>query len=147
MTFVWRLPWVIFLLQRYCEVTLSNLVCLICTPKVILSIYRKRSCLSAGKKSTSSFMLFWRLTVSILDYNSRTRILPHMGLVVKYQQQLPIPISFHLILFRRKSNDQIFQKIKKYIFWGQFGIFLLKFGQKRTFVEIRVLSFFKYSSY
>ena len=39
------------------------------------------------KKSTSSFMLFWRLIDSILSYKSRTRIFPNMGLVVKYQQQ------------------------------------------------------------
>ena len=39
------------------------------------------------KKSTSSPMLFWRLVDSILAYKSRTRILPNMGLVVKYQQQ------------------------------------------------------------
>ena len=35
----------------------------LCTPKVILSIYRKSSCLSASKKPISSSMLFWRLSV------------------------------------------------------------------------------------
>ena len=59
----------------------------LCTPKVILSIYRKLLCLSAGKKSTLSPMLFWRLVVSILTHKLRTRILPNMGLVANYQQQ------------------------------------------------------------
>ena len=44
----------------------------LCKPNVILSIYRKLSCLSAGKKSTLSSMRFWRLTVSILTHNLRT---------------------------------------------------------------------------
>ena len=59
----------------------------LCTPKVIPLIYRKLLCLSAGKKWTSSPMLFWRLVVSILTHKLRTRILPNMGLVVNYQQQ------------------------------------------------------------
>ena len=32
-------------------------------------------------------------------------------------------ISFHFRLFARKSNDEIFQKIQKTLFWGYFGIF------------------------
>ena len=40
-----------------------------------------------------------------------------------------------------------FFKKNIYIFLGQFGTILLKFGQKWTFVEIRALPVFKYSSY
>ena len=39
-------------------------------------------------------------------------------------------ISFHFRLFRRKTNDKIFQKFLKKLFGEQFGSFLLKFGQK-----------------
>ena len=55
--------------------------------KVILSTYRKLTCLSAANKSTLSPMLFWRLVVSSKNQNqnSRTRILPNMTLVRKYQ--------------------------------------------------------------
>ena len=67
------------------------------TPKLIVSTCRKLRCLSACQKYTSSFSYFLRyyilknptiwLADSILAHNSRTRILPDMGLVVKYQQQ------------------------------------------------------------
>ena len=60
----------------------------LCTAKVILSIYWKLLCLSAGAKNLTSFpMLFWRLVDNILAHKSRTRILPNMGLVVKHQRQ------------------------------------------------------------
>ena len=83
-SFTFSLSW--FLLQKYCELVLVTWLLLdawLCTPKVILSIYRKRSCLSAAKKSTSSSMIFWKLTVSVLAHNSRTSIFSNMGLVVK----------------------------------------------------------------
>ena len=67
------------------------------TPKLIVSTCRRLRCLSACQKYTSSFSSFLRyyilknptiwLADSILAHNSRTRILPDMGLVVKYQQQ------------------------------------------------------------
>ena len=43
---------------RYCK-DIVNLLLWVCTLKVILSTCRKLLCLSAGKKSTSSPMLFW----------------------------------------------------------------------------------------
>ena len=58
------------------------------TPKVILSIYRKLLCLSAGKKSTSSPCFSEDWLVSTLVDNSRTRIFPIIGLVLKYQQEM-----------------------------------------------------------
>ena len=65
------------------------------TPKMIISTCRKRQCLSACQKYTSSLTSFLRyyilknpaiwLADSILTHNSSTRIMPDMGLVVKYQ--------------------------------------------------------------
>ena len=57
-------------------------------------------------------------------------------------------ISFHFRLYTRKSNDKSFQKkSKKNLFWGHFGPFLPKFGQKWIFLEKIVLSVFRYSNY
>ena len=67
------------------------------TPKMIVSTCRRLWCLSACQKQTLLFTSFLRyyilknpaiwLADSMLVYNSRTRILPDMGLVIKYQQQ------------------------------------------------------------
>ena len=56
-------------------------------------------------------------------------------------------ISFHFRLFPRKTNDKIFLKIQKNLFWGHFGPFLPKFGQKWIFLEKRALSVCRYSNY
>ena len=65
------------------------------TPKIIVLTCRKLQCLSACQKQTSSFTSFLRyyilknpatwLAHNILTHNSRTRILPDMELVGKYQ--------------------------------------------------------------
>ena len=67
------------------------------TLKTIVSTCRRLRCISACQKSTSSFTSFLRYCIlknpaiwladSILAHNSRTRILPDIGLVVQYQQQ------------------------------------------------------------
>ena len=49
-------------------------------------------------------------------------------------------ISFHFRLFPQKINDKIFPKKNKKK--GQFGPFLLKFGQKWLFMEKRALPVF-----
>ena len=41
----------------------------------------------------------------------------------------------------------MFQNFEKTLLWGNFGTFLLKFGQKSIFLEKRALSVFKYSNY
>ena len=86
------------ILQRYTKsyFAYSGHACL-CKPKQIVSTCRRLRCLSASQKYTSSFISFLRyyilknpailLADSILAHNSRTRILPDMRLVVKYQQQ------------------------------------------------------------
>ena len=88
--------------------------------KVILSIYRKLSCLSSGK-TASSHMLFWRLAVSILAHNSRTRILPNVGLVVKYRNHSSLILDY----FQRK----FFKTPQKY--------FLVKFRQKWNYHHVK----------
>ena len=145
---------------------------------MIVLIWRNLSCLSAGKKSTSSFMfslsyckdlanlLLWVLWAhlamhtpydsinlqtslytsffryfilknpsiwladSILAHNQRTRILPDVGLVVKYQST----ISFHFRLFPGKTNNKIYKKIpnlkyRKTLFWDHFGHFSPNLGK------------------
>ena len=56
-------------------------------------------------------------------------------------------LRFHFRLFPRKTNDKIFQKTQKTLFWGHFGPFLLKFGWKWIFLEKRALPVFKHSNY
>ena len=50
-------------------------------------------------------------------------------------------ISFHFRLFQRKTNDKIFQKIQKTLFWGHFESFMPKFGLKWIFLGKRAVSF------
>ena len=76
------------------------------------------------------------LAESILTHNLRTRILPDMGLVVKYYN-----IRFHFRLFLGKTKDTIFQKIQKTLFWGPFSALFSRFWQKSFFLE----NFFKFS--
>ena len=112
-------------------------------PKMIVPTCGRLWCLSTCQKYTSSSTSFLRycilknpaiwLTDNILAHNSRTRILPDMGLVVKYQQQY----SFHFRLFPRKTNDKIFQKIKK----PNFGAILGPFSWSKG------LSVVRYSNY
>ena len=99
-----------------------------CSPKVILLIYRKLSCLSSGKKLTSSSMLFWRLNVRILGTVSTRE--PEFFQIRDWGWNINNNISFHFTFFPRKANDKIFQKIKKKKnilrpIWA----LLLKFGQ------------------
>ena len=115
------------------------------TPKMTVSTCRKLQCLSAYQKQTSSFTSFLiyyilknpaiSLAASILAHNSRTRILPDVGLVVNNN------ISFHFRLFPRKTNDKIFQKIQKNLFWGHLGPFLPRWGQKWIFLKKGICQF------
>ena len=77
---------------------------------------------------------------SIWDHNWRPRVLPDMRLVLKYQEK---NISFHLRLLSRKTNDKIFEKIQKTLFWCDEAIlpFPPKFGQKWIFPEKRLCQF------
>ena len=81
------------------------------------------------------------LADSILAHNSRTRILADMELWWNINN-----ISFHFRLFPRKPNDKIFQKIKKTLFWGHFGLFWPHLG-RNEFPRRKWLSVFRYSSY
>ena len=117
----------------YCK-DIMNLFCFGCfgharlwTRKVILSIYRKHSGLTAGKKnqlhppcfSEDWLSAFWPITWE-----------PEFFQIRDWWWNINNNISFHFRLFRRKTNNKIFQKILKNLFGGQFGSFLLKFGQK-----------------
>ena len=88
--------------------------------KIILSICRTLSCLSACKKSTSSFTAFLRYWCQNINYN----------------------IIFHFWSYPGKTKDKIFQKIQKNLFWDYFGPFFSRFGQKWIFLEKRALSVF-----
>ena len=50
-------------------------------------------------------------------------------------------ISFHFRLFPRKTNDKIFQKIQKNLFWGHLGPFLPRWGQKWIFLKKGICQF------
>ena len=91
----------------------------LCTPKLILSIYRKLSC-SAGKKSTWSCMLFWRLTVSILAHNSRTRIFHKYGIDGEISTTL---LAFILDYFEENLMTKFFKNSSKNYLGGNLGLF------------------------
>ena len=102
----------------------------LCTPKMIVSTRRKNRCISLCQRWTSSFTFFLRYYIlknlviwmadNILDYNSRTRILP----IWDWWWNINNNISFQFWLFPRKTNDRIFQKkSKKNPFWAILGTF------------------------
>ena len=76
-----HLPWVIFYCKDYFKLVLGTLGMPGYAHLKGYYQFVETVCLSVGKKSISSPLLF-----CILAHNSRTRILPNMGLVVKYQQ-------------------------------------------------------------
>ena len=70
-----------------------------------------------------------------------------MRLVLKYQEK---NISFHLRLLSRKTNDKIFEKIQKTLFWCDVAILPSPPPQiwaKMNFSRKKAMSFFKYSDY
>ena len=87
----------------------------ICMPKINLSFT------SFLRYYISKNPVIW-LADSILAHNSRT-------------------ISFQFRLFPRKTNDSIFRKNQKNLFWGHFESFLSKFGQKWIFLKKMAVSF------
>ena len=115
---------------------------------------RKNRCISLCQRWTSSFTFFLRYYIlknlviwmadNILDYNSRTRILP----IWDWWWNINNNISFQFWLFPRKTNDRIFQKknLKKTHF-GLFWALFSKCGQKWILPEKRALSDFRYSKY
>ena len=107
-----------------------------CTTKVILLIYRKLSCLSSGKKLTSSSMLFWRLNVRILGTVSTRE--PEFFQIRDWGWNINNNISFHFTLLTK-----FFKKYKKNILRPIWAL-LQKFGQN-CFQWKR--GFFKYSNY
>ena len=90
---------------------------------MIMSNCRKFLCSSACKKSTS----YPRFSGDIAEI-CKLLILGNN-------------ISFHFRLFQRKTNDKIFQKIQKTLFWGHFESFMPKFGLKWIFLAKRAVSF------
>ena len=86
--------------------------CSECSPKVILSIYRKLSCLSQTKNqlyppciSEDWTSTFWPITLE-----------PDFFQIWDWWWNISNNKSFHFRLFPRKTNDKIFQKIQKYIY-------------------------------
>ena len=69
------------------------------------------------------------LADSILANNSRTRILPDMRLVMKYQLTILVFILDH---FPEKLITKFFKYSKKIYFGGNFGLVSLKFEEKNT---------------
>ena len=77
---------------------------------------------------------------SILAYNLRTRILPNMGLVVKYQPQY-----YFFRLFPGKTNEFFFQKVQKNTIFEPFWTFFSQVWVKMIFLEKRVSVFKSYN--
>ena len=127
--------------------------------------YQLFSCLFEGKKSTSlppcfsedivenfdvylhaknklhHSLLSWNITFyTILQFDWLTAFWlitwePEFCQIWDWWWNINNNISFHLRLFPRKTNDRIFQKIRKTQFWDHFGPFLPKFRQKWIFLE------------
>ena len=120
------------------------------TPKMIVSTCTRLWCLSVCKKQTSSFILFLRYY--ILKNPAIWLAVPIWGLefcqIWDWWWNINNNISFHFRLYTRKTNDKTFlKKSKKNLFWGHFGPFLPKFGQKWIFLLKRARSLFRYSYY
>ena len=114
------------------------------TPKIIKSTCTRLWCLSVCKKQTSSFILFLRYY--ILKNPAIWLAVPIWGLefcqIWDWWWNINNNISFHFRLFPRKTNDKIFQKIQKALFWGHFGPFLPKFAGKNglcQFLDIPII--------
>ena len=116
---------------------------------MIVSTCRRLWSLSACQKYTSSLTSFLRYYIlkNTMIWLADT-ILPHISRLKFYQTwdwwwNINNNISFYFRSFPRKTNDNIFQKIQKILFWGYFGPFLPKFGQNWNFLEKRAQSVFK----
>ena len=109
------------------------------TPKMIVSTCTRLWCLSVCKKQTSSFILFLRYY--ILKNPAIWLAVPIWGLefcqIWDWWWNINNNISFHFRLFPRKTNDKIFQKIKK----PNFGAILGPFSWSKG------LSVVRYSNY
>ena len=93
------------------------------TPKLIASTYTKTMMFICMQKTNFIIhfileILHFKESYNLIGCsNLRTRILPDMRLVVKYQQQYINNNSFHFRLFPRKFKDKISKKSKKNLFW------------------------------
>ena len=102
--------------------------CLAITIKIIASISSSRCYILKNPA-------IWLADIISL-HNSKTRIFPDMGLVKKNNNK----ISFHFRLFPRKTNDKIFQKIKKTLFCGHFGLAKMNFPAKKRLSQFLNIS-------
>ena len=98
--------------------------------------------LKKGKKSTSHFSkdIAKILQTCYFGYFGHARL--HIAKVILLTCR-KLCFNFHCILFPGKTKDKMFQKIqkKKKTFWGHFGCFLPKSGQKWIFLEKVFVSF------
>ena len=74
--------------------------------QVIYTIHERLSCLSAGKKSTSSSILCWRFP-AFWHITRETEIYQ----IWDWWWNISNNISFHFGLFQRKFNNKAFQKV------------------------------------
>ena len=142
-------------------------------PKMIITLWRNLRYWSSGKKITSSFtfsltycklailgtlgMLFTHTqsdTINLYKFSSSCLSVcfmltqePEFCQTWNWWGNINNNLSFHFRLFPEKTNDKIFQKIQKTLFWSYFGPFLPKFRQKWIFLEKRAPPVFKCSNY
>ena len=98
--------------------------------KMIVLTCRRLRCLSVCQKNTSLFTFFLEITMladSILIHNSRPRILPDMGWLVKNQKKKKL--VFILDYLQENLITKFFKKFKN-ILWGHFGSFLPNLRKK-----------------
>ena len=134
----------LFLLQRYCELVLGTLGmrgyalqkrCYQFIENFRKYLYAKNQ-LYPPCFSEDWLSLFWPITQEL-----------ELCQIWDRWWNINNNINFHFRLFPRKNNEKFFKEIQKKLFWGKFGPFLLRFGQKLIFVEKRALLVFKYSNY
>ena len=119
------------------------------TSKMIISTCRKFGCLSAMLEINFIIYFFLRI-LHFKESGNFVRRIVHFCPYLENQNfaryrvgsEISISISFIILrLFSRKTNDKIFQKIKKTLFRGHLGFFQPKFGQKLIFLEKKFVSF------
>ena len=124
----------------------------------MLSTCKKPLSLFAGKKSTSSPILYWRcckyMQTSYLEYFGHAW-LHTLKMIVSTctrlwclsvcRKQTPSFTSF--LRYYILKMTKFFKKSKNNLFWGHFGSLLQILRQKWIFLEKRPLSLLRYSSY
>ena len=107
------------------------------TPKMIVSACRRLQCLTAFNFITHFFLEILHFKESCNFCNRE----PEFCQIRDWWWNTNYKINFHFGLLPSKTKDKFSLKIQKTLFWGHFGPFLPKLGQKWIFLVKRTANF------